>query len=88
MADLADLSTEAAERHLAAALATVPAPQPIHAAPNCLACDEPLTGTPRRWCDAECRDHYEKSKRLAPPKARPDSELVLQHRYVGIRGGL
>ena len=30
---------------------------------RCLYCDEPLPGGQRRWCDAGCRDDWERAER-------------------------
>lgn len=60
MADDADLTAERLEREMARLLALrlrrASGPQPTGA---CLWCGKPLA-PPLRWCDADCRDDWER----------------------------
>jgi hypothetical protein len=66
MPDTADLGNEAAEiLRDAAEKHAVHANKPITASTHCLSCDAPLVQDidfPRRWCDAACRDDWERRK--------------------------
>jgi len=60
--DIADLAEEQIERWLALAVASRQPHGPM-AVGRCLNCDEPLPLS-RRWCDAGCRDDWERRSRL------------------------
>lgn len=61
--DIADQGNEVAERNLSASLAAVQAAaaRPLPSTGKCLHCDEPLSAG-MRWCDAHCRDGYEREQ--------------------------
>lgn len=59
MADDIDLAQERDEKLLEAQRA-FRKPEGPKATGKCLTCDEPLPET-HRWCDASCRDDYERS---------------------------
>lgn len=59
MADTADDASEMAELHLAAELAKPKAILPPLTG-HCFYCHTP---TPERFCDADCRDDFERDKR-------------------------
>lgn len=58
MADIGDRAQEIQEQELAARLAERK-PEGPQATGYCLSCGE-KTEAPRRWCDARCRDLWEK----------------------------
>ncbi len=62
MADAADRASEVEQLLIDAALSTRPSPKLVLGCGRCLHCDEPID-PPRRWCDAGCRDDYEKAQR-------------------------
>lgn len=64
MADDIDLAQERDEKLLEAQI-SVRKPAGPEATGACLCCEEPLP-IPRRWCDADCRDDYEKLARVTP----------------------
>lgn len=67
MADDADRAAEQQEMLLAAALARRAQAGPV-ATGYCLHCGEPLAPN-LRWCDADCRDDWQRSSyRHAPPR--------------------
>ena len=68
MADICDKTEEAEARILALRLKHVDTTIPKGTG-RCLYCDEPIPDT-HRWCDASCRDDYEKQQRAA--KERPN----------------
>lgn len=64
MADIADAAQAQQERLDALKIQAVREranAQEVAATGRCLCCGEQMEG--RRWCDAECRDEWEKSKR-------------------------
>ena len=58
MADFADKSSELSEQLLDIALQNKKPEGPTYNG-KCFFCGEPVE-QPKRWCDAECRDLYEK----------------------------
>lgn len=65
MADIADIASEDQAVYEGAALKAVldAASKPIIGASNCLYCGEELVqdaALPKRFCDAHCRDDFEK----------------------------
>ncbi len=64
MSDEADISQERLEREEEIRRRYVQAPvMEVGHTGYCLDCGEPLQAT-ARWCDADCRDMWEKRKRL------------------------
>lgn len=61
MADDADITQERQERELDLFLRERRAPL-IQATGVCLNCNTPLKGE-RRWCDADCRDDWERQQK-------------------------
>ena len=60
MADLANLATEVIEQERRHTLATFRKPVPVLPSTGyCANCGEALNAV-ARWCDAECRDDWEK----------------------------
>lgn len=59
MADEADIAARTTDTHLSAAIANAKRPVGPDYSGECLSCNTPLD-FPRRWCDAECRDHWQK----------------------------
>jgi hypothetical protein len=61
--DIVDSAQDSIEAHLKKALATKQTV--LGHTGKCLSCGEPFTEK-RRYCDAECRDHHERSLLRAP----------------------
>lgn len=59
MADEIDIANERAEMLRDMAINKKKPEPKLKAMGQCLTCGEHLEGT-RRWCDADCRDEYEK----------------------------
>jgi len=71
--DIIDQGNETAELFRKAALSQR-APEGPTATGNCLNCEWPLTGG-KRWCDAACRDDWQKQQRaehMAPREPDPE----------------
>jgi hypothetical protein len=65
-ADPIDNASETEAVLLAASIAGVRKNKPIEAEAHCLSCGTALVQDaelPRRWCDAECRDDWERGQR-------------------------
>lgn len=62
-ADLSDLATQQEQMFLDASL-TLRKPEGPPACGHCLNCDEPLPAG-ARWCDADCREDWEKRETRA-----------------------
>ncbi len=63
MADEVDIADEVAETILQAQIDRARKDQEtVKATGHCLSCDEPLEEG-RRWCDADCRDDWERERR-------------------------
>jgi hypothetical protein len=58
--DIVDQANEVAELHRQAGIKQR-RPEGPKATGECLNCGEPVA-SPRRWCDAACRDEWEKSQ--------------------------
>lgn len=63
MADEADRAQELQEAALEIALRKQKSKLTLHATGRCLWCSEP-TGSEGLFCDSDCRDDYEKSKKF------------------------
>lgn len=62
MADIADISDERIEKSLQDAIRTASLAKGPEATGRCLYCDEIVADT-MRWCDAGCRDGWEKDQK-------------------------
>lgn len=67
MADEADNANDVVQRSIDATMRTVNTSNEVEANGACLLdhCEMPLP-VGRRWCDADCRDAWEKDKRRSP----------------------
>jgi hypothetical protein len=65
MADIADIANDQIEREIAATLKYRPAAEIPKGTGECLYCGERLPFA-QRWCDAECRDDWEKEQKKQP----------------------
>lgn len=62
MADEIDLASDMMEAQISRAVANAAGQEiPINPTGKCLNCREPVKDG-RRWCDAECREEYERRK--------------------------
>jgi hypothetical protein len=64
VADEADIADEAIERTLATSLRLVRAAPVLGARGTCLSCEASL-GNDARWCDADCRDDWQRAAEAA-----------------------
>jgi len=62
--DDADISADRAEKEAPYLLAASKRPEGPAPTGLCLWCDE-VVGDDQRWCDGECRDQYERDRRMA-----------------------
>jgi hypothetical protein len=62
MADAVDRANDLAQTEIDAIVRNRPSAKLPPGHGHCLYCDEPLD-PPRRWCDADCRDDFEKAVR-------------------------
>lgn len=62
MADIADVANDNLESEIKRALSLINSSEVAKANGACLYCNEPLS-LPRRWCDADCRDNWEKEQK-------------------------
>lgn len=60
--DIIDHATDIAEAERQRAISQRPRAPVIAATGSCLCCDHPLPPE-RRWCDADCRDEWQKRTR-------------------------
>ena len=64
MADEVDIADEVAETILQAQIERARKEQEaVTATGYCLSCGEPIADSTRRWCDADCRDDWERERR-------------------------
>lgn len=64
MSDEIDLANDVINTILAAQIEYARKPQEtLRATGFCLFCGDPLTDQERRWCDADCRDDWERDNR-------------------------
>lgn len=71
--DEADLADVDIERTLAWSLRAVRSAPILAATGLCLSCEKDLE-PPRRWCDASCRDQYERAAEAARRNIRVTSD--------------
>lgn len=64
MADIADIANDQIEKQIETTLRFRPAAEIPKGTGECLYCCDPLPFA-QRWCDAECRDDWEKEQRKA-----------------------
>ena len=62
MVDEVDVSSKNVEKEIETALKNIDTTIPKNKTGKCLYCKADITNE-RRWCDADCRDNYERQKR-------------------------
>jgi hypothetical protein len=70
MPDEADIAQDAEERHLGMAMAMARGISGPAACGRCLFCGETAPEPALRWCDAWCRDQWQRERDAAPRNTR------------------